>query len=136
MLLSLVILAMYPRMCTQLGIQVHKIMPFFDSHEWSSQTQLLLICITLYSYFIHRLIMAAIFTFTPEMQQQYILQQILSIAILVFHANGDDHWEGSKPADKGPQYCVLFLCMVALAPSNLSMLLLLTISTTLPWLYK
>ena len=29
--------------------------------------------------------MAAIFTFTPELQQQYILQQILSIAILVFH---------------------------------------------------
>ena len=30
-LLPLVILAMYPRMCTWLGIHVHKMMPFFDS---------------------------------------------------------------------------------------------------------
>ena len=81
-LLPLVILAMYPCVCTRLGIHIHKMMPFFDSLNGAFKLNCYYFALL---YFVYRLIIVAIFSFIPEVQQQYVLQQTLSIAILVFH---------------------------------------------------
>ena len=107
-LLPLVVLAMYPRMCTHLGIQVHKIMPFFDTlngtFNFNCQYFALL-------YFVYRLILVAIFSFIPEVQQQYVIQQTLSIAILMFHVI-------KRPYRKN-MHNIEDLCQLALIPTVL-----------------
>ena len=107
-LLPLAILAMYPRMCTWLGIHVHKMMPFFDSLSGAFKHNCYYFALL---YFIYRLILVAIFSFTPEVQQQYVLQQTLSIAILVFHL--------IKRPYKENMHNIVDLCLLALIPTLL-----------------
>ena len=107
-LLPLVILAMYPRMCTLLGIHVHKMMPFFDSLNGAFKLNCYYFALL---YFVYRLIIVAIFSFTPEVQQQYVLQQTLSIAILVFHVMKQPYRES--------MHNIVDLCLLALIPTVL-----------------
>ena len=81
-LLPLVVLAMYPHVCTRLGIRVHKMMPFFDSLNGTFKFNCYYFALL---YFVYRLILVAIFTFAAEVQQQYTLQQVFCVAILVLH---------------------------------------------------
>ena len=55
--------------------------------------------------------LVAIFSFTPEVQQQYVLQQILSIAILVFHVIKRPYRENA--------HNIMDLCLLALIPTVL-----------------
>ena len=107
-LLPLVILAMYPRVCTQLGIHIHKMMPFFDSLNGAFKLNCYYFALL---YFVYRLIIVAIFSFTPEVQQQYVLQQTLSIAILVFHLTKQPYRES--------MHNIVDLCLLALIPTVL-----------------
>ena len=107
-LLPLVILAMYPRVCTRLGIHVHKMMPFFDSLNGAFKHNCYYFALL---YFVYRLIIVAIFSFTPEVQQQYVLQQILSIAILVFHVMKQPYREN--------KHNIVDFCLLALIPTVL-----------------
>ena len=107
-LLPLVILGMYPRMCNWLGIQVHKMMPFFDSLNGAFKHNCYYFALL---YFVYRLMLVAIFSFTPEVQQQYVLQQILSIAILVFHVIKRPYRENA--------HNIMDLCLLALIPTVL-----------------
>ena len=107
-LLPLVILAMYPRMCNWLGIHVHKMMPFFDSLNGAFKHNC---CYFALLYFIYRLILVAIFSFTPEVQQQYVLQQTLTIVILVVHV--------MKRPYREDMHNIVDLCLLALIPTVL-----------------
>ena len=107
-LLPLAILAMYPRMCTRLGIQIHKIMPFFDSLNGAFKLNCYYFALL---YFVYRLTLVAIFSFTPEVQQQYVLQHTLSIAILMFHV--------MKQPYKDNMHNIVDLCLLALIPTVL-----------------
>ena len=81
-LLPLVIIFMYPRVCNCLGLHVHRIMPFFDAlqaafkHKYHYFAPL---------YFVYRLILVTIFAYTAEVQQQYVLQQLFCIGIVILH---------------------------------------------------
>ena len=81
-LLPLAVLAMYPRMCSWLGIHVHKMMPFFDSLNGAFKHDCYYFALL---YFVYRLILVAIFTFTPNIQLQYTLQQVFCVAVLLIH---------------------------------------------------
>ena len=107
-LLPLVILAMYPCMCTRLGIHVHKMMPFFDTLNGAFKLNCYYFALL---YFIYRLILVAIFSFTPEVQQQYVLQQTLTIAILMFHVIKQPYREDI--------HNIVDLCLLALIPTVL-----------------
>ena len=107
-LLPLVILAMYPRVCTRLGIHVDKMMPFFDSLNGAFKLNCYYFALL---YFVYRLILVAIFSFTPEVQQQYVLQQTLSIVILVFHVMKQPYREN--------MHNIVDLCLLALIPTVL-----------------
>ena len=107
-LLPLVILAMYPHMCTCLGIPMDKLMPFFDTLR--GPFKLDCYCFALF-YFVYRLVLVALFSFLPEVQHQYILQLIFSVAILVFHAIILPYKE--KPHN------IVDLCLLALIPTVL-----------------
>ena len=102
-LLPLVILAMYPCVCTRLGVHIHKMMPFFDSLNGAFKLNCYYFALL---YFVYRLIIVAIFSFTPEVQQQYVLQQTLSIAILVFHVMKQPYRES--------MHNIVDLCLLAL----------------------
>ena len=106
-LLPLAVLAMYPRMCNWLGIHVHKMMPFIDSLNGAFNYYHFVLL-----YFVYRLILVAIFSFTPEVQQQYVLQQTLSVAILVFHV--------MKQPYKENKHNIVDICLLALIPTILS----------------
>ena len=108
-LLPLVILAMYPRTFTRLGIQVHKMMPFFDSLNGAFKHNCYYFALL---YFIYRLILGAIFNLVPEVQQQYVLQQILLIAILVFHVVKRPYRENA--------HNIVDFCLLALIPTVLA----------------
>ena len=108
-LLPLVILAMYPHMCNWLGMPIHKMMPFFDTLNGAFKLNC---CYFALLYFVYRLILVAIFSFTPEVQQQYVLQQTLSIAILVFHL--------IKRPYREDMHNIVDLCLLALIPTVLS----------------
>ena len=108
-LLPLVILAMYPRMCNWLGIQIHKMMPFFDTLNGAFKLKCYYFALL---YFVYRLMLVAVFSFTPEVQQQYVLQQILSIAILVFHV--------VKRPYKENAHNIVDCCLLALIPTVLA----------------
>ena len=105
-LLPLAILAMYPRMCTWLEIHIHKMMSFFDSLNGAFKLNCYYFALL---YFVYRLILVAIFSFTPEVQQQYVLQQTLSIAILVFHVMKQPYREN--------MHNIVDLCLLALIPT-------------------
>ena len=107
-LLPLAILAMYPRMCTWLGIHVHKMMPFFDSLNGAFKHNCYYFALL---YFVYRLTLVAIFSFTPEVQQQYVLQQTISIAILVFHV--------MKQPYKDNMHNIVDISLLALIPTVL-----------------
>ena len=104
-LLPLVILAMYPCVCTRLGIHIHKMMPFFDSLNGAFKLNCYYFALL---YFVYRLILVAIFSFTPEVQQQYVLQQTLSIVILLFHVMKQPYRES--------MHNNVDLCLLALIP--------------------
>ena len=108
-LLPLVVLAMYPRMCTRLGIRIHKMMPFFDTLNGAFKLNCYYFALL---YFFYRLILVAIFSFTPKVQQQYVLQQILLIAILMFHMI-------KRPYRKN-MHNIVDLCLLALIPTVLA----------------
>ena len=107
-LLPLIILAMYPRVCTRLGIHIHKMMPFFDPLNGAFKLNCYYFALL---YFVYRLILVAIFSFTPEVQQQYVLQQTLSIAILIFHVMKQPYRES--------MHNIVDLCLLALIPTVL-----------------
>ena len=107
-LLPLVILAMDPRICSRLGIRVHKMMPFFDSLNGTFKLNCYYFALL---YFVYRLFLVAIFSFTPEIQQQYVLQQTLSMAILMFHL--------IKRPYKENIHNIVDLCLLALIPTVL-----------------
>ena len=100
---------MYPRMCTRLGIHVHKMMPFFDTLNGAFKLNCYYFALF---YFIYRLILVAIFSFTPEVQQQYVLQQTLTITILMFHV--------IKRPYREDMHNIVDLCLLALIPTVLS----------------
>ena len=107
-LLPLVIIAMYPRTCTRLGIDIHKIIPLFDTLNGAFKHNCYYFALL---YFVYRLSLVAIFSFTPEVHQQYVLQQTLSIAILVFHL--------IKRPYKENMHNIVDLCLLALIPTVL-----------------
>ena len=108
-LLPLAVLAMYPRVCTMLGIHVHKMMPFFDSLNGAFKINCYYFALF---YFVYRLILVAIFSFIPEVQQQYVLQHTLSNIILVLHL--------IKRPYKENLHNIVDLCLLALIPTILS----------------
>ena len=107
-LLPLAVLAMYPRMCSWLGIHVHRMMPFFDSLNGAFKHDCYYFALL---YFVYRLILVAIFSFALEVQQQYVLQQTLSIAILVLHL--------IKRPYRDNMHNIVDLCLLALIPTIL-----------------
>ena len=107
-LLPLVILAMYPHMCNWLGIRIHKIMPFFDTLNGAFKLNFYYFALF---YFIYRLILVAIFSFTPEVQHQYVLQQLFSVTILMFHVIIRPYRENI--------HNVVDVCLLALIPTVL-----------------
>ena len=107
-LLPLVIIAMYPRMYTWLGIDIHKMMSFFDAFNGAFKLDCYYFALL---YFVYRLFLVAIFSFTPKVHQQYVLQQTLSIAILVFHL--------IKRPYKENMHNIVDLCLLALIPTVL-----------------
>ena len=108
-LLPLVILAMYPRMCNWLGIQVHKMMPFFDTLNGAFKLNCYYFALL---YFIYRLILVAIFTFTPDVQLQYTLQQVFCVAILMIHV--------MKRPYKKNKHNIMDTALLALIPAVIS----------------
>ena len=108
-LLPLVILAMYPRMCNCLGIQVHKMMPFFDTLNGAFKHNCYYFALL---YFIYRLILVAIFTFTPNVQRQYTLQQVFCVAILMIHV--------MKRPYKKNKHNIVDTALLALIPTVIS----------------
>ena len=108
-LLPLVILAMYPRMCTMLGIHVHKMMPFFDSLNGAFKHNCYYFALL---YFVYRLIIVAIFTFTPDVQLQYTLQQVFCVAILLVHV--------MKRPYKKNQHNIVDIALLSLIPAVIS----------------
>ena len=108
-LLPLVILAMYPRMCNWLGIQVHKMMPFFDTLNGAFKLNCYYFALL---YFIYRLILVAIFTFTPDLQLQYTLQQVFCVAILMIHV--------MKRPYKKNKHNIVDTALLALIPAVIS----------------
>ena len=105
-LLPLVILAMYPRIYAWLGMPMNKMMTFFDPLNGTFEHNYFGLL-----YFIYRLILVAIFSFTPEVQQQYVLQHIFSIAILIFHV--------MKRPYKDNAHNIVDCCLLALIPTVL-----------------
>ena len=105
----MVILGMYPRMCNWLGIQVHKIMPFFDTLNGAFKHNCYYFALF---YFIYRLILVAIFTFTPDVQLQYTLQQVFGVAILMIHV--------MKRPYKKNKHNVVDTALLALIPTVIS----------------
>ena len=108
-LLPLVILALYPRMCNWLGIQVHKMMPFFDTLNGAFKHNCYYFALL---YFIYRLILVAIFTFTPDVQLQYTLQQVFCVAILMIHV--------MKRPYKKNKHNIVDTALLALIPTVIS----------------
>ncbi|XP_065890677.1 uncharacterized protein [Dysidea avara] len=108
-LLPLAVMAMYPRACNALGLRIHKMMPFFDALHGSFKHDRHYFALL---YFIYRLILVAIFTFTPEVQQQYVLQQVICIAIVMLHVT-------MKPYKKN-FHNVIDVCLLALIPAVIS----------------
>ena len=108
-LLPLAILAMYPRMCTWLGIHIHKMMPFFDSLNGAFKLNCYYFALL---YFVYRLILVAIFTFTPDVQLQYTLQQVFCVAILLIHV--------MKRPYKKNKHNIVDTALLALIPAVIS----------------
>jgi len=81
-LLPLATIFMYPCVCNCLGLHVHRIMPFFDALQVAFKHNCLYFAPL---YFVYRLILVTIYTFTPEVQQRYVLQQVFCIGILILH---------------------------------------------------
>ena len=108
-LLPLVILAMYPRVCTRLGIHVHKMMPFFDSLNGAFKHNCYYFALL---YFVYRLVLVAIFTFTPDVQLQYTLQQVFCVAVLLVHV--------MKRPYKKNKHNIVDISLLALIPAVIS----------------
>ena len=100
---------MYPRMCNWLGIQVHKMMPFFDTLNGAFKHNCYYFALL---YFIYRLILVAIFTFTPDVQLQYTLQQVFCVAILMIHV--------MKRPYKKNKHNIVDTALLALIPTVIS----------------
>ena len=108
-LLPLVLLGMYPRMYNWLGIQVYKMMPFFDSLNGAFKHNCYYFALL---YFVYRLIIVAIFTFTPDVQLQYTLQQVFCVAILMIHV--------MKRPYKKNKHNIVDTALLALIPTVIS----------------
>ena len=89
-LLPLATMFMYPRVCNCLGLHVHRIMPFFDALQVAFKHNC---CYFAPLYFVYRLILVTIFTFAPEVQQRYVLQQVFCIGILILHVMAQPYKE-------------------------------------------
>ena len=108
-LLPLAILAMYPRVCTLLGVRVHKMMPFFDSLNGTFKHNCYYFALL---YFVYRLVLVAIFTFTPDVQLQYTLQQVFCVAVLLVHV--------MKSPYKKNKHNFVDIALLALIPAIIS----------------
>jgi len=112
-LLPLVLFATYPFMCNWLGIPVHKMMPFFDtlSDAFKRNEHRLYYYFSL-SYFFYRIVLVTIFTFVPEVQQRYVLQQVFTSIILMVHVIAQPY--------KERKHNIIDLCLLTLIPTVIS----------------
>ena len=108
-LLPLAVIFMYPRVCNCLGIHVHRMMPFFDALQVAFKHNCHYFAPL---YFIYRLVLVAIYTFTPEVQQRYVLQQVFCIGVLIFHVTVQPY--------KKAFHNKVDICLLALMPAVIS----------------
>jgi len=108
-LLPLAVMAMYPRLCNILGLHVHKIMPFFDALHGAFNHNCYYFALL---YFVYRLVLEIIFAFAYEVQQQYVLQQLILIIILMVHVM-------KRPYKKNTNN-IVDICLLALMPALIS----------------
>jgi len=108
-LLPLAVMAMYPRLCNMLRLHVHRIMPFFDTLHGAFKDKCYYFALL---YFVYRLILEVVFAFAFEVQQQYVLQQIILIIILMVHV--------MKRPYKKNIYNMVDICLLALMPALIS----------------
>ena len=110
-LLPLILFATYPCMCNQLGIPVNKMMHFFDTLNGAFKNEHKLHYFSLL-YFVYRIVLVAIFTFAPEVQLRYMLQQVFTGIVLIVHIIAQPY--------KDKKYNIIDLCLLALIPTVIS----------------
>ena len=110
-LLPPVLFATYPCMCNRLRIPTHKMMHFFDTLYGAFKIEYKLYYFSLL-YFLYRIALVAIFTFTPEVQQRYVLQQVSISIVLMVH--------GIVRPYREDKHNKIDLCLLALIPTVIS----------------
>ena len=107
-LLPLILFATYPRMSNRLGIPTHKMMYFFDplNSAFRNQHHFSLL------YFVYRIILVGMFTFTPEVEFRYMLQQVFTSIVLILHVIAQPY--------KEMKHNIIDLCLLALIPTVIS----------------
>ena len=110
-LLPLILFATYPYMCNCLGIQTHKMMYFFDTLNVAFKNEHRLHYFALL-YFVYRIVLVAIFTFSTEVQEQYIVQQIFTSLVLILHVIAQPYKEN--------KHNIVDICLLALIPTVIS----------------
>ena len=110
-LLPLILFATYPCMCNCLGIPVNKMMYFFDTLYGAFKDKYKLYYFSLL-YFVYRMALVAIFTFTAEVEQRYMLQQVFISIVLIVHVIVRPY--------KEKEHNIIDLCLLALIPAVIS----------------
>ena len=110
-LLPLVIFATYPYMCNWLGIRTPRLMYFFDTLCGTFKNKRRFYYFALL-YFVYRIALVAIFTFTPEVHERYILQHIFISIVLMLHMIAQPY--------KERYHNILDVCLLALIPAVIS----------------
>ena len=110
-LLPLVLFATYPWMCSHLGIRTNRMMHFFDPLYGAFKVEHKLYYFSLL-YFVYRIALVAIFTFTPEVQQRYTLQQVFTSIVFMLHVIARPYRE--------EKHNMADLCLLALIPTVIS----------------
>ena len=111
-LLPPVLFATYPCMCNCLGIPTHKLMHFFDTLYGAFRKEHKLCGHFALLYFVYRIVIVAIFTFMPEIQQRYTLQQLVISVVLMLHVIAQPYRERF--------HNIVDVCLLALIPAVVS----------------
>ena len=98
-------------MCNCLGIQTHKMMYFFDTLNVAFKNEHRLYYFALL-YFVYRIAIVAIFTFSTEVQEHYIAQQIFTSLVLTLHVIAQPY--------KDNKHNIVDICLLALIPTVIS----------------